>query len=523
MSKFNNKKVEKTVPTKQGGVGYEWSDEIALVMLLAAGTGDKYYQKESATFKELDALMAKVAKKDKLFLAKAIVYARSVLGQRSITHYAAAKLATFLNGEDWGKDFYSKRKRKGNEGGVIFRLDDILEIAGAYKHLNGQEKIKFANSIKKGFAKAIESADPYELAKYKGTGKEISLVDIVNLVHPKAIGENGEAIKALMAGTLKQHDTRQDKNTETGKAVAEAVKSGEVKAKDKEKVLKEAKSANYKELIETKKIGYMDLVRNLRNIINTDTALVPLTKDILLNKKMIDQSKIFPHQIDLAIEILMAETSESSARREIIGYLVQAYELSVDNVKHLNMNGKTAVVYDTSGSMQGGWGAGTMIGPNKTSNSSPVEKAALIAATLGKGLGADIYQFASNCAVVPYNHMDTIHTISGTLIRQIGKVGHGTNFSSIFNGLKDKYDRIFVISDLQGSDECKRSVADYKRKFGIDPYIYSINLCGYGTTSIKPNQKVFPLAGYSAAIYETAKTYEVDPKALITEINNIKF
>ena len=523
MSKFNQKKVEKTVTTKQGGVGYEWSNEIELVLLLAAGTGDKYYQKESATFKQLDGLMEKIAKKDKLFLAKAIVYARSVLGQRSITHYAAARLAALLNGEDWGKDFYNKRARKKNEGGVIFRLDDILEIAAAYKALNGQEKIKLSNAVKKGFAKAIESADAYEIAKYKGTGKEVSLVDIINLVHPKASGETAEAINGLINGNLKQFNTRQAANTETGKEVAEAVKRGEIKKEDKDKVLKEAKSANYRELIENRKIGYMDLVRNLRNIIKTDTDLIPLAKEILLDKKLIDQSKIFPHQIDLAIEVLMKEVSNGPSLREVISYLVQAYELAVDNVKHLNMHGRTAVVYDTSGSMQGGWGSGVMIGKGQKSYSSPVEKAALIAATLGKGLNADIYQFASSCKVVPYNTMDSIHSITKNLVGQIGRVGHGTAFSSIFDGLKDRYDRVFIISDMQGADECKRAVANYKKRKGVDPYIYAIDLCGYGSTSIKPNQKVFPLAGYSAAIYETAKTYEIDPKALINEIKKIKF
>lgn len=522
MSKFNTKQKTKTVATHQGGEGYKQTPEIELVLLLAAGTGDKYYEKESETFKRLDSLMTTIAKKDKLFLAKAIVYARAVMGQRSISHYAAAKLASLLNGEDWGKAFYGKRDRRKNKGGVIYRLDDILEIAAAYKALNGQEKLKLANAIKKGFASAIENSDAYELGKYKGTGKEISLVDIVNLVHPKAKGETAEAIKALVDGNLKQTSTRQSANTETGKAVAAAVKSGEIKAEDKEKVLKEAKSANYKELLESGRIGYMDLVRNLRNIINADTDLVPLTKNILTNRKVIKQSLIFPHQIDLAIEVLMAETKDGNARREVIKYLTEAYELAVDNVKELNMHGKTAVVFDTSASMQGGWGSGTMLGKGKRSYQTPVEKAALIAATLGKGIGADVYHFADTCKEINYNPMDSIHSIAVKFKGMIGKVGHGTSFESIFNNLSQRYERVFVISDMQGNDRCAKAVSAYRKRKDVDPYIYSINLCGYETSSIKPTGKAYPLAGYSASIYEVAKQYEIDPNALISEINKIE-
>ena len=46
--------------------------------------------------------------------------------------------------------------------------------------------------------------------------------------------------------------------------------------------------------------------------------------------------------------------------------------------------------------------------------------------------------------------------------------------------------------------------------------------CGYGTTSIKPGNKVYQLYGYSADIYELIKRVEIDPKALIKAIEAIE-
>lgn len=41
------------------------------------------------------------------------------------------------------------------------------------------------NAVRKGFKKAFERFDAYQLAKYRSENKDIKLVDIVNLVHPK--------------------------------------------------------------------------------------------------------------------------------------------------------------------------------------------------------------------------------------------------------------------------------------------------------------------------------------------------
>ena len=105
-------------------------------------------------------------------------------------------------------------------------------------------------------------------------------------------------------------------------------------------------------MIETRKIGYLALLRNLRNILKTGAKadLVKKASDLLTDEKMVRKSLVFPHQIDLALEIMLSEFGASGAR-PFINALNKAYEIAIPNLTELFTNGKTAVVFDSSGSM----------------------------------------------------------------------------------------------------------------------------------------------------------------------------
>jgi hypothetical protein len=161
---------------------------------------------------------------------------------------------------------------------------------------------------------------------------------------------------------------------------------------------------------------------------------------------------------------------------------------------------------------------------------SALDKGALIAATFAKGLNADVFEFSNTCKMVSVNSLDTTNTMKKEILRQ-GSNG-GTEFNSIFSTLEryGAYDRVFIISDMQGRDELlngnrwssggKSTFSNYSSKFG-SPHVYTIDLCGYGTTMFKPGNKVYQLFGYSSEMYELAKRMEIDPKALIKEIEAI--
>jgi hypothetical protein len=366
--------------------------------------------------------------------------------------------------------------------------------------------------MKKGFKEALENADAYELAKYQGKNRSISLVDVVNLVHPAPKENMQETFKQLMTGTLKQFNTVEDKNTQAGQEVAAKVKAGTITKEQAEVQLKEAKEANYAELIKTRKIGYLALLRNLRNILQTsnNSSLINEACEILTDVKMIKQSLVFPHQIDIALEVLIQEVGAQKAL-PFIKACDKAYELAIPNLTELFSHGRTAVVFDSSGSMD----SAIKLANRQQGSKRAIEKAALIAATLAKGINADVYHFANCTQRIPFNPMDSVNTLKNQFLAKQGAVGYGTEFNSIFKTIGNNYDRVFVISDMQGKSYLDRIA--YKNM-----HVYSIDIVGYGTTMFKPGDKVYQLFGYTAEMYELVKKVELDPKAIIKAIEAIE-
>ena len=567
MGKYNQKRESKSevqvTTTLQGGTGLTQKPEHELIGLLSTGLDNTYYEKETEREKRFREVLNKVAQKDPVFAAKALIYARTIFGQRSVTHYGAVEMISHLSGTDLGKRFFSKRERNANKGGIVYRLDDMAEILACYQAKNGVDA-PIPNAIKKGFKDAIENSDAYTLAKYQMKSRGVSLVDIVNLVHPSQTKMQGTVtvdkaeylkaltgtkfhdkfineveitlnepvtgtvtiptLRALVLGILKQFNTVEDKNTEAGKTVAEKVKKGEITAEQAKVELNEAKTENYKGLIESKKIGYLALIRNLRNILKTDdTDLLDKACVLLVQPEFIRKSLVWPHQIDLALEVMTLEFSGQKMAK-VTKALNEAYELSIPNLQNLLPEGRTAVVFDTSGSMSGG---AIRIDKSTTINKAPAEKAALIAATFAKGVYGDVYHFASGSEkITGWNPNDSVNTLKKKFMSYSGRQGHGTDFGScfkLFERTNTQYDRVIIISDMQdGYGNVESNFKGYCQKFGT-PYIYLIDVCGYApTVPIKNGQKVFRLYGYNSDLYDKIVQMEINPAVLIDEINKIE-
>lgn len=553
MSKYNTKRESKSevkpVMTHQGGSGYSQTSEKELVGILATGLSNTYYEQETERETRFKEVLNKVATKNALFAAKALIYARTIFGQRSVTHYGAVEMVPHLSGSEIAKRFFSKRDRKENRGGIVYRLDDMAEILACYQAKNGANA-PIPNAIKKGFKDAIEHADAYQLAKYQMKSRGVSLVDIVNLVHPSQTKMQGTididvtefqkavkgtkfeeetfevkdgkvtipTLKALILGVLKQFNTVEDKNTEAGKTVAEKVKKGEITAEQAKVELNEAKTENYEELIRSKKIGYLALLRNIRNILKTDNVeLLDMACELLVDQNFIKKSLVFPHQIDLALEVMIAEFNGNKLVK-VAKALNEAYEKSIPNLAELFNEGRSAVVLDVSGSMS----TQIQIAKGKYGSTSALEKGALIAATLAKGISSELFVFASSAAKAHYNPLDSVNTLKKSLMSG-SHVGGGTYWGSIFPMLSQsgRFDKVFIISDEQGADQVESTYKNYCNQYGT-PNVFVINICGYAPTMIKENSKVHRIYGYNADIYETAKRVELNVDAVIEEINKIE-
>jgi hypothetical protein len=80
-------------------------------------------------------------------------------------------------------------------------------------------------------------------------------------------------------------------------------------------------------------------------------------------------------------------------------------------------------------------------------------------------------------------------------------LGGGTNTSLVFEyakKAKKEYSRIIIISDNESwrSYSVQSTYDEYKKERGVNPFVYAIDIEGYGTTDIT-GKNVFHLTGWS--------------------------
>jgi hypothetical protein len=526
MSKFNNKK-ESTTKTINlaGGQAYKQSSELELVsILLTSFVEDTFYEKASENIVRLRETLKAI---DPLFAAKAAIYARNEFGMRSITHVLASELAKSLSGEKWAKNFYKE---------IVRRPDDMVETIAYYFSQNNKSLSK---SMQKGFSEAFGKFDAYQLAKYKMENKKVSLIDVVNLVHPTPTDRNGfveikkedyislleaklkslnknakknaakitevtgilspiskqktetvklPALEALMIGMLKNTETTEAKMSKVGQAASNETEKASMK------------SDVWAEMLNSGKMPYFNLLRNLRNILEQAPDQVGKACELLTNEKAIHSSLVLPFRYDTAMREIENISNSSKEARQIMIALNKAVDISCANVPLFD--GETLVVLDVSGSMSG----------------KPSQIGGLFSAILVKSNNADFMTFDNTARYQNLNPADSVLTIA----KNIKFTGGGTDFKPIFRTANKKYDRIIILSDMQawvGSHTPTRDFAEYKKKFGCNPNIYSFDLAGHGSMQF-PEGNVCAVAGFSEKIFDVIKTLEQDKNALIDTIKN---
>lgn len=464
MSKFNTQTKTENLA---GGKAYLQSPELELISILFTSfVTDQFYRGQDQTLSTIKDLIAKC---DKRFVAQAAIYARVELGMRSITHVVASELGPYVGGQKWAKSFYNK---------IIYRPDDMTEILSYHKG-------KIPNAMKKGFAKAFHKFNRYQLAKYRGDGKGFKLVDVANIVHPVPCENNADALADLMTGKLKSFDTWEVELSQAGKS--------------DDAVL--AKANVWESLLNENKLGYFALLRNLRNIIEQSPQSIDAALEKLTNKEAISKSLVLPFRFTTAYAEI-AKVGHQELARKTMQALNLAVDLAVSNVPVFD--GSTLVVLDVSGSMSG----------------RPAEIGALFASVLIKSNNADFMVFSDGAEYRNVNPNDSTITIANSIRFASG----GTNFPAIFQKANRKYDRVIILSDMQGwigHHTPARDFASWKQRTGADPFVYSFDLAGYGSMQF-PERNVFAVAGFSEKIFDVMKLMEQDKNALIENIKQVE-
>jgi len=528
---------------KQGLPAYSQDKWLTLLtMLNTLKLEPQYYRSQTETLKELQTLIDECAKEDLYLTCQCIVYSRCIgEGMRTISHASSVFIAPHISGQEYSKRFYGLWNKKEQKGGVIFRPDDMSEILAGYVALNGNVETttttsksgttvshkvsgpKLSNAMKKGFKSALESLDSYSLLKYKS-----NLIDIINLVHPSPSistakveynGEKVSTIDAIMKGLNVSANTWEVNQGNAGQIVAKAVREGKVDETEAKEILTQAKADNWKELLDTNKLGILAAIRNLRNILinNPEQDTINKLCDLVSDPIKIREGKIFPYQLDVANEIMLLEFNNSYAR-QISQALAKGYELAVPNLREL-LPGNNLVIIDRSGSM--GYCHYHLGDKKKISRGQPVEKAALIAATIAKATNADIIYFGTSATYVQYNPNEDVFTLAKRLA--IADQG-GTDLSKAWRLAQEsgrKYTRTFILSD----NECNRgntytAYMSYVKAVG-HPYVYSVDLAGYGTNAIA-GDKVRYYYGYGFAMFDDIAKSEFNASYHLEKVRKVE-
>ena len=449
MTKFNEKKKVAKTTNLAGGKAIKHTEKMELVTaVLSTFLEDKHYESGDS---RMDRIKSLVSSTDSEFVAKLAVVARRDFHLRSVSHLLISELAK----KNKGNDLVLRTMEK-----AIERPDDLTEIVA----LVGKPIPK---QIKRGIRHSLVKFSPYQLAKYKQENKKIKLVDLFNIAHPNPKYVSVEVAQAwsdLVNGLLKNEETWEAR-----------LSSGEDKA------------SVWKDMLKNNTIGYMALLRNLRNIEEVgDEETITLACNKIASKDEVLKSKQLPFRFFNAYE--------NVKNTKMLSAIGIALDHSLANVPHFD--GNTLIAVDGS----------------RTTSGDPIKKASIFAAALFKANDADVVIYDTNINDIKLVSLDSCLTISKQI--QLHARAGGTNTSLVFDwarGSTKKYDRIVIISDNESWEDSyygRGTNASYNSYKKInDCFVYAIDIQGYGTKDVA-GAKVHHLTGWSEKIFDFMKWVE---------------
>lgn len=288
---------------------------------------------------------------------------------------------------------------------TIQRPDEITELLALYWKFNPNKDL--SAQLKKGIAGAFEKFNEYSLAKYNQDG-QVKLRDALFLSHVKPANAEREALyKRLANNELVTPDTWEV-----------ALSAG----KDK--------GETFTRLIQEGKLGYMALLRNLRNMVQAGVD-PDIVKEAIVARK--GSQYVLPFRYTAAARIV--PQFEKAIDQALIASISEREKF----------DGKTIVLVDVSGSMDARLSA--------KSDMRRVDAAATLASVIDGDVR--VFTFSTKTVEVPHRlgmaGVDAIvksqphgGTYLGQAVEQINKIPH---------------DRLIVITDEQSASPVPNPVA----------------------------------------------------------------
>ena len=489
-------RMKNAVTNYEGAKAYGMTPQLELyAAVVTSGLSDTFYEKTGTRIQRLREL---IAKNDPLFVAQLAVYARTQMHLRSVPLVLLVELAKIHSGDDL------IRKTVGK---VVLRADEITELLAYYQFSNNRSGTKKLNrlskQLQKGLSDAFNRFDEYQFAKYN-RDTEIRMRDALFLVHPKAVSDNQQDLfNRIVTNELQVPYTWETKLSALGQ---QSFQSDLAK--------KEAITATWEALIDSGKLGYMALMRNLRNILEANVSYQHLSKvcETLANPDQVRRSKQLPFRFLAAYrEISVLKAGCTSM---ILDALEDAVVHSAAQLKGFGYETRTVVACDVSGSMQK---------PVSRNSKILMYDIGLMLAMMLQSRCKNVISgmFGDTWKIINVSQRNVLENVQKFYQRE-GEVGYATNGYKVIVDLRMRQvivDKIFIFTDCQlwstnAGNSMEKAWSDYK-KIAPNAKLYLFDLMGYGNTPLSTNQNdVYLIAGWSDKVFEVLDALENNQSAL---------
>lgn len=343
------------------------------------------------------------------------------------------------------------------------------------------------NALKRALADVMKGYNEYTIAKYRQDDREVSMKDVVRIVHP----DNSNFSK-LLKGDVK--------NTKTWEAIRSA-------------------GGTWEDAISN--MGHMALLRNLRNFIQNEVP-VDLYADKLVSGAKTGKQLPFRY---LSAYTAVGNLGAKPGVGRVLSAIDECLMLSVENLPRLK--GRTLSLADNSGSA---WGAG----PSELSSMKVAEIGNLMGVLTAKISDDGVCGvFGDRLETFPVKRTaDVIETTKKLTVSGQG-IGHATE-NGIWIALRDAiknsehWDNIFIYSDMQAGHgglygtspheyrdyswlssshhiDVAKLVSKYRSTVNPKVNVFLVQIAGYGDTIIpEVYNRTYILGGWGSGLLSYA-------------------
>ena len=503
-NQFNN--IDNQVMNHENTPAYRLSPEWHLyASVVTSSLSDKFYEKAS---ERLDIIWHLIRKTDPLFVARLAIYARERMNLRSIPLVLAVELAKVHSGDTLVSRMTSR---------IIGRADEITELLAYYqianeRNTNKKKKLnRLSKQLQAGLKIAFNKFDEYQFAKYN-RDTTVTLRDALFLVHPKAKNE----AQQLIFNKITENKLQTPYTWETELSALGQSKFDTDIAKQK------AFTRKWEELTDSGKIGYMALLRNLRNILESGVSFshIQWVCETLSAKQKILQSKQLPFRFLAAYRELSKIKSDFT--NKVVQTLEDAVKIAAENIAGFDESTSVLIACDVSGSMQ------QPVSPkSKIMNYDIGLMLGMLLKSRCKNVVSGI--FGDKWKIVELPNSGVLSNVDAFYKRE-GEVGYSTNGYLVIEDLikKEKtVDKIMMFTDCQlwnscgGNTQLKDVWKKYKT-FAPDAKMYLFDLAGHGNSPLDiTSDDAHLIAGWSDKVFDILQAIDNGSDAL-KEINAIE-